>query len=153
MRKEIDSMKTNKVWTLSEPEPNQKVIKSKWIFKTKLSPDGETIYKARLVAQGFNHVPGIDYEETFSPVVHFKSVRSILALSPKHHMNVSTAFLNGELHETLFMFQPQSFEVNGKENYACRLRRSIYGLMYSSKCWHDAFSNSSLQLGFRHFRH
>ena len=154
MRKEIDSMKTNKVWTLTEPKPNQKVIKSKWIFKTKLSPDGETIYKARLVAQGFNQVPGVDYEETFSPVVRFESVRSILALSAKqgwstHHMDVSTAFLNGDLNETLFMSQPQSFEVKGKEKYVCKLRKSIYGLKQSSKCWHDAFSSFLLQLGFK----
>ena len=92
--------------------PEQKIVNSKWIFKRKISPDGQVeSYKARLVAQGFNLRYSIDYEETFSPVVRFESIRSVIALSAKlglkmTHMDVSTAFLNGELSEDIYMTQP-----------------------------------------------
>ena len=88
------------------------------------------------MAQGYSQRPGIDYEEAFSPVVCFESVRSVMALAVHgnmklHQMDVKTAFLNGELCEEVFYWQPEGFTVEGKENFVCQLKKSIYGLKQS----------------------
>ena len=102
MNSEIDSMYTNKVWT-SESAPNGvKPIGCKWIFKRKTSVDGkDIIFKARLVAKGFRQKPGVDYDETFSPVAMLKSIRILLAIAALHdyeiwQMDVKTAFRSEE---------------------------------------------------------
>ena len=115
MEREMQSLHRNKVWALVEPPPNRKVIGSKWVFKRKVNANGEVErHKARLVAQGFSQKYGLDYEETFSPVVRFESIRSVIALGAQHklqlhQMDVSTAFLNGELDEEVYMQQPEGF--------------------------------------------
>ena len=82
MKSEIGSMYENKVWTLEILPEGRKAIQNKWIFKKKTDADGNvTVYKARLVAKGFSQVPGIDYDETFSPVAMLKSVRIMLAIA------------------------------------------------------------------------
>ena len=103
-------------------------------------------YKARLVAQIYSQRPGIDYEEAFSPVVRFESVCSVIALAVHeniklHHMDVKTTFLNGELHEQVFMSQPELFVKKGKENFVCHLKKSIYGLKRSPCCWNMALDD------------
>jgi hypothetical protein len=110
-------------------------------------------YKARLVAQGYSQRRGIDYEETFSPVVRFESVRTVIALSVHknliiHHLDVKTAFLNGELSEDVYMNQPTGFIENGKENYVCRLKKSIYGLKQSPRCWNTALDCQLKKMNF-----
>ena len=83
----------------------RKAIGSKWVFKRKYDSDGNMKqHKARLVAQGFLQKHGVDYDETFCPVVRFESVRTVIALAAKHdlklhQLDITTAFLNGELNE------------------------------------------------------
>ena len=95
------------------PPKDCKVINSKWVFKCKLGEHGQVErYKAHLVARGYLQRPGTDYEETFSPVVRFESVRSVIALAVHgnmklHQMDVKTKFLNGELREEVFIRQPE----------------------------------------------
>ena len=91
-----------------------------------------------MVAKGFTQQEGIDYTETFSPVVRFTSIRIILALVvgldlELHQMDVKTAFLNGELEEEIYMVQPEGFIVPGSEHKVCKLKKSIYGLKQSSR--------------------
>ena len=91
-----------------------------------------------MVAQGYNQKYGIDYDETFCPVVRFESVRTLIALAAKHkfqlhQLDVATAFLNGELKEEIYMKQPEQFEAKGKEHFVCKLKRSVYGLKQSSR--------------------
>ncbi|KAL4377319.1 hypothetical protein GQ457_02G027920 [Hibiscus cannabinus] len=105
MRSEMDSMSENQVWTLVEPPEGIKPIGCKWVFKNKTDMDGNVqTYKGRLVAKGFRQIHGVDYDETFSLVAMFKSIRILLAVAAFHdyeiwEMDVKTAFLNGKLEE------------------------------------------------------
>jgi len=105
MDAEMASLQANNVWELVNSPTNQKVIGSKWIFKRKLNADGVVEwYKARLVVQGCSQKYGLDYEETFIPIVRFESVRMLLAIRARHklelhQMDVAMAFLHGELTE------------------------------------------------------
>ena len=112
MKMEMDSLQSNDVRHLVELPDDRKVIGSKWVLKRKLSPGGAVErYKARLVAQGFSHKFGFDYEETFSPVIRFESVRMLIAAAAQHgvQLHQMDAFLNEELKEEVFMRQPEEF--------------------------------------------
>ena len=102
MESEINSLNTNKVWDLAELPCGRKAIGSKWVFKRKYDSGGNMKqHKSRLVAQGFLQKHGVDYNETFCPVVRFESVRTVIALAAKHdlklhHLDITTAFFNSE---------------------------------------------------------
>ena len=159
MDEEIRAMKSHKVWTLVKPTSNQKLIKCRWVFRKKFDQNGDLKgYKARLVAQGYSQTHGIDYNDTFSPVIRFETLRSIIAYSLKHDlklqsMDVSSAFLNGNLEEQLYMCQPEGYFDNSKSNYVCKLDKAIYGLKQASKAWNDSFSNFLISLGFTQSDH
>ena len=147
----MESLHTNKVWDLVELPKDRK---TKRVFKTKRSADGTVErHKARLVAQGYTQQYAQDYDETFSPVVRFESLRTVIALSLQnslklHQMDVTTAFLNGELKEEVYMRQPEGYTVKGKENLVCRLEKSIYSLKQSSRCWNSALDTNLKKMGF-----
>uniref|UniRef100_A0A2N9FKV1 Integrase catalytic domain-containing protein n=1 Tax=Fagus sylvatica TaxID=28930 RepID=A0A2N9FKV1_FAGSY len=121
MKDEMKSMRTNQVWELVDLPLERKSIGNKWVLKIKRKADGSIDkYKVRLVAKGYTQREGVDYEETFSPVVRFASIRLILAMVASldlklHQMDVKIAFLNGELDEEIFMDQPIGFIVKGQE--------------------------------------
>ena len=123
MKNEIDSLHANNVWELTVVEllKGQKPVGSRWVFKVKTNADGSIERcKARLVAQGYSQKEGLDYDETFSPVVRSESVRSAIALAAMnglslHQMDVTTAFLHGDLEEVVYMKQPKGFVVQGQE--------------------------------------
>jgi hypothetical protein len=134
MEDEIKSMSTNKVSDLEEIPKGTKTVGCKWVYKTKYDSQGNIDkFKARLVAKGYTQREGIDYNEIFSPVSCKDSFRIIMALVAHydlelHQMDVKTAFLNGDLDETVYIAQPKGFVVEGKEKLGCRLKKSIYGL-------------------------
>ncbi|GKA31625.1 retrotransposon protein, putative, ty1-copia subclass [Tanacetum coccineum] len=119
MNVEMQSMRDNEVWELVDLPPNGKTVGHKWLFKKKTDMDGAVhTYKARLVAKGFTQTPGIDYEETFSPVADIRAIRILIAIAAFYdyeiwQMDVKTAFLNGYLNEEVYMEQPEGF-VNQK---------------------------------------
>ena len=127
MRDEMDSMMRNRVWELVDLPPGRKSIGNKWVFKIKRRADGLIDkFKARLVAKGFTQIEGVDYEETFSPVVRIAYIRLLLALVAYLdleliQMDVKTAFLNGSLEEEIYMDQPLGFVSKGQEGKVCRL--------------------------------
>lgn len=144
MGEEMESLKQNNTWKMVNAPKNQKVIDNKWVYKIKYKPDGTMErFKARLVVRGFTQEHGIDYQETFSPVVRFTSVRAILAIAAAEKMtlrqfDVKTAFLYGELEEDVYMKQPIGF--NDDSGKVCKLIKSLYGLKQASRCWNKKFS-------------
>ena len=154
MDSEMRSLQDNDVWDLVELPPGRKTVGSKWVFKKKTGADGTVErFKARLVAQGFTQKYGMDYDETFCPVVRQESLRVLIALSVRsglklHQVDVTTAFLNGTLEEEVFMRQPDGFVKKGSENLVCRLKKSIYGLKQSPRCWNVALDTTLKEMGF-----
>lgn len=144
-KEEMDSLTKMQTWELVPRTAIMSIVKSKWIFKIKYDGNGNVErYKARLVAKGFTQKHGIDYQETFSPVVRFETIRYLFAIAANRNwnvqqMDVKTAFLNGELTETIFMEQPEGFiKDRGK---VCLLKKSLYGLKQAPRCWNEKFRN------------
>ena len=154
MNQEMQSITDHKVWTLVKRPKDRRILTNRWVFKKKLNENSEvTSYKARLVVKGFNQKHGEDYDSTFSPVVSFDSVRILLAHSAEnnckiHHVDVSTAFLNGDLDEPVFMEQPIGFENLNYPNYVCKLEKSLYGLRQAPRAWNYCLNNYLEKLGF-----
>ena len=116
------------------------------MFKLKRNSDGTiSRYKARLVAKGFHQQHGIDFDETFSPVVKPPTVRLILALAvtynwPLRQLDVRNAFLHGILKEEVYMVQPPGYVNAAQPKHVCRLHKSIYGLKQAPQAWIESFT-------------
>ena len=152
---EYQSLMENGTWDLVELPEGREAIGSKWVFKVKHDSCGKVErFKGRLVAKGYSQKYGIDFEETFAPVVRFSSIRALLAFAINnnmsvHQMDVVTAFLNGELQEEIYMQQPAGYEIPGKEMLVCKLKKSLYGLKQSPRCWNKSFQDFMLNLQFK----
>ncbi|GKD03851.1 retrovirus-related pol polyprotein from transposon TNT 1-94 [Tanacetum coccineum] len=145
MEDDLNSISKNNVWELSELLKGAKPVGCKWVFKTKLDPNGNIErYKTRLVAKGYTQKEGVDYKETFSPVSRKDSLRIVMAFVAHfdlelRQMDVKTSFLNGDLHEDVYMSQPQGFKSKCQEHLVCKLKKSIYGLKQASRQWYLKF--------------
>jgi hypothetical protein len=141
--KEFASLTKMKTWTLTELPAGRKAITSKWVFRIKRNANGSIDkYKCRVVARGFNQTYGVDFTETFAPVVRSSSLRSMLAYAVQRkmkidQMDVETAYLNGSISEEIYMRQPDGYAEPGKEHLVCRLHKSLYGLKQSGRCWNQ----------------
>ena len=131
---EYQSIMKNDVWEVV-PRPKEKfVVTSKWVYKIEHVVDGSTDkYEARFVARGFSQQEGEDYDETFSPVSRYTSIRAIISLSSSmgwslQQMDVKTDFLNEVIEKEVYIEKPQGFEVHRKENHVCILKKALYGL-------------------------
>ena len=128
---EIDALWKRQVWTLTNIPPNCKPVKCHWVFAVK--SDGCKC--AHLVAKGFSQEYRADYEDVFSPIARFKSVRIILALAAQNAwtlqaLDVKTAFLYGNLEEEIYMEQPEGFVKKGRDKKKVyRLLKALYGLL------------------------
>ena len=154
MQEEIDAIERNGTWKLDDLPEGKKAISLKWIFKTKFNSDG-TIqkHKARLVARGCIQEHGIDYEETFSPVARFETVRVILALAAQmqwtiFQFDVKSAYLNGELKEDVYVQQPEYFEIAGAEHKVYKLEKALYGLKQAPRAWYSKIDEFFRENGF-----
>ena len=154
MNVEMGNCKEANTWSLVPYTPDMHVLGSKWIFCTKLNADGSLQkLKARLVAQGYNQAEGIDYLETYSPVVRTATVRGVLHLATImqwdiKQMDVQNAFLHGDLNETVYMRQPAGFVDESRPDHVCHLHKSLYGLKQSPRAWFDEFSTYLMEFGF-----
>jgi hypothetical protein len=154
MSDEFQALITNGTWTLCPRPLHQNVLRNKWVYRIKHKPDGSVErFKARLVAKGFEQQNGVDYTETFSPVIKASTIRIVLALVvhfdwPIRQLDVSNAFLHGSLMEEVYMEQPQGFIDPSKPDHVCRLHKSIYGLKQAPRAWFTCLSSALLDLGF-----
>ena len=124
-------MKDARTWELVDAPEGVNIVASKWVFHAKKDATGNVVcYKARLVAQVFSQVPGVDYFDTFAPVTHLASIQAILAIAAMedykiHQIDIKGAYLNGILtsNEVLFMKQPPGYatETPGK---VCQLKKN-----------------------------
>ncbi|KAK1678534.1 hypothetical protein QYE76_039382 [Lolium multiflorum] len=144
MQEELNNFKRNDVWTLMKrPDHCRNVIGTKWIFKNKQDESGTVIRnKARLVAQGYSQVEGVDFGETFAPVARLESIRILLAFASHHgfklqQMDVKSAFLNGPLHEEVYVKQPPGFEDPHFPDHVFKLKKALYGLKQAPRAWYE----------------
>ena len=151
---EIENMEETETFELVPPADNQNPLGSRWVHKKKLNADGTVLkLKSRLVAKGNEQEEGIDYIETFSPVVRSATIRTILHIAvtkrwAMRQLDVQNAFLHGDLKETVFMRQPPGFEDLNKPDHVWRLKKAIYGLKQAPRAWFDKFSNFLIGFGF-----
>jgi hypothetical protein len=154
MKAEFDVLQANKTWTLVLQPPGARIITGKWVFKHKLNPDGTLErYKARWVVRGFNQRPGIDFGETFSPVIKSATIRTVLTLVathnwPAHQLDVSNTFLHGNLQECVYCQQPTGFIDPARLDDVCLLSHSLYGLRQAPRAWFERFVGHVTSLGF-----
>jgi len=155
MNSEYEALIRNKTWHLVPPQRGTNVIGCKWVYKIKRKSDGSLDrYKARLVAKGFKQRYGIDYEDTFSPVIKAATIRVILSLAVScgwslRQLDVQNAFLHGLLEEDVYMHQPPGFEDPNRPNYVCKLDKALYGLKQAPRAWYSRLSERLIQLGFK----
>ena len=155
MESEYQALMKNKTWHLVPPHKGRNVIGCKWVYKIKRKQDGSLDrYKARLVAKGFKQRYGIDYEDTFSPVVKAATIRTILSITVSNgwslrQLDVQNAFLHGFLEEEVYMQQPPGFEDSSRPNFVCKLDKALYGLKQAPRAWYARLSNKLMQLGFK----
>ena len=154
MEQEFHALLRNKTWTLVPPPPRVNVIDSKWVFKVKKHSDGSIErYKARLVARGFRQRHGLDYEDTFSPVVKPTTIRLLLSIVVSRgwslrQLDVQNAFLHGFLEEEVYMKQPPGFSDPDRPDYICRLSKALYGLKQAPRAWHARLASALRAHGF-----
>ncbi|UYV72172.1 hypothetical protein LAZ67_9002061 [Cordylochernes scorpioides] len=155
MEEEFHSLTSHNVWTLVPKPENENLIKGKWIFNIKMNPDGSIDKrKARFVAMGHNQKLGVDYEESFAPVMKLDSLRTLIAIASQQNMkieqyDVKTAYLNAELKDDVYLEQPEGFVQAGQENKVCKLNRSLYGLPQSGRCWNEKINQIFNDIGLR----
>jgi histone deacetylase 1/2 len=154
MQAEMDALHANNTWTLVPRKPNMNVVSSKWVFKVKTKSNGTLDrYKARLVARGFTQLPGLDYDETFSPVVKASTIRLILTIGLSQgwtirQLDVNNAFLHGDLQERVYLAQPPGHEDPALPQHVCLLHKALYGLKQAPRAWYMKFSNYIQSMGF-----
>src|ERR1700754_2397550 len=152
---EIQTLLDNGTWELATLPPGRKAIGCRWVFTIKHKSDGTfDRLKGRLVAKGFSQRPGFDFNETYASTVRWATLRAILAFAALEDLeiesiDISSAFLNGEIDADVYMEQPEGFP-QGDKGKVLRLLKSIYGLCQSPRLWHKKLDEVLCnQLGFR----
>lgn len=152
MDEEFESLQENNTWVLCDLPPNRKALGCKWVFKSKRDSNGNVVrHKARLVIQGFLQRKGIDYNETYSPVIRYNSIRLLLALAARfdlelEQMDAVTAFIQGDVSEEIYMAQPKEYQQGNK---VCKLNKALYGLKQASRLWNTKLDIALKEIGFQ----
>ncbi|KAJ9565343.1 hypothetical protein OSB04_001309 [Centaurea solstitialis] len=154
MDAEMAAIISNYTWDLVPKPSDANIVGNRWLFRHKFDSNGRLErYKARLVAQGFSQQPGLDFDDTFSPVVKPATIRTVLSISisrnwPIHQLDVKNAFLHGDLTETVYMRQPPGYVNSSFPDHVCRLRKALYGLKQAPRAWYHRFAVYLSSLGF-----
>ncbi|GKC26790.1 retrovirus-related pol polyprotein from transposon TNT 1-94 [Tanacetum coccineum] len=154
MQEEIHEFERLQVWELVPCPDFVMLIKLKWIYKVKKDELGGVLKnKAQLVAKGYRKEEGIDFKESFAPVARIEVIRIFIANAANknmtiYQMDVKTAFLNGELHEVVYVSQPEGFVDQDKPNHVYMLKKALYGLKHAPRAWYDMLSSFLLSQEF-----
>ncbi|KAJ9544405.1 hypothetical protein OSB04_024112 [Centaurea solstitialis] len=154
MDAEMAAIISNYMWDPVPKPSDANIVGNRWLFCHKFDSNGRLErYKARLAAQGFSQQPGLDFDDTFSPVVKPATIRTVLSISisrnwPIHQLDVKTAFLHGDLTETVYMRQPPGYVNSSFPDHVCRLRKDLYGLKQAPRAWYHRFVVYLSSLGF-----
>ncbi|CAI7862330.1 unnamed protein product [Closterium sp. NIES-53] len=135
------------------PPPGANIVSGMWIFRVKRPPGSPPAFKARYVARGFSHRLGVDYFQTFSPIPKMTTLRVLLHVAAHHDyelhsLDFSTAFLQGSLHEDIWLRRPPGFTGSFPAGTQWSLRRPVYGLRQAPREWHDTLRTTLSSLGF-----
>jgi hypothetical protein len=153
MQEELNNFERNQVWTLVE-RPNTNIVGTKWVFRNKQDENCVVARNnARLVAQGFTQVEGLDFEKTYTPVVRLEAIQMLIAFAAHHdfklyQMDVKSAFLNGPIQELAYVEQPPGFEDPKFLNHVFKLQKALYGLKQVPRAWSEYLKKFLFKQGF-----
>jgi hypothetical protein len=154
MEDKYGALISNGTWELVSRPQGSNIVTSKWVVMHKLRADGTLDrYKARWVLRGFTQRPGVDYDETFIPVVKPATVHTVLTTTvsrtwPIQQLDVKNAFLHDTVSETVFCCQPTGFTDLAHLDLVYRLHKSLYGLKQAPRAWYSRFATYLTTLGF-----
>ncbi|KAK2429638.1 putative mitochondrial protein [Trifolium repens] len=155
MQEELNQFERSEVWDLVPRPEDVNVIGTKWVYKNKSDENGTvTRNKARLVAQGYTQIEGLDFDETFAPVARLESIRLLLGVAcilkfKLYQMDVKSAFLNGYLQEEVYVEQPKGFVDPEHPNYVYKLKKALYGLKQAPRAWYERLTQFLEEQGYR----
>ena len=150
MEEEMALMRKYEVWDVVDSPEDTNVVGSRWVFRIKQDSSGKILkYRARLVAQGFTQMYGVDFQDTFAPVARLSSIRTVIALAASedwelHQMDVKSAYLNSPIDTPVFMRLPPGYTQKGK---VAKVNRGLYGLRQSGNLWHKTLTSAFENLG------
>ncbi|CAI5979742.1 unnamed protein product [Closterium sp. NIES-65] len=153
MDAEMASWKFTGTYVDAVPPPGANILSGMWIFRVKRPPGSPPVFKARYVARGFSQRRGVDYFQTFSPTPKMTTLRVLLHIAAQrdyelHSLDFSTAFLQGSLHEEIWLRRPPGFTGTFPPGTQWSLRRPVYGLRQAPREWHDTLRTTLAALGF-----
>jgi hypothetical protein len=143
MNDELHQFTRNYVWTLVPRPAKHNIIGTMWIFKNKIDEHGTVVRnKARLVAQGYTQIEGIDFDETFAPVARLESIRILLSIAchlgfKLYQMDVKSAFLNGVLQKEVYVEQSKGFQDPHHPHHVYKMKKALYGLKQAPRAWYE----------------
>jgi Reverse transcriptase (RNA-dependent DNA polymerase)/GAG-pre-integrase domain/gag-polypeptide of LTR copia-type len=154
---EVRAHLENGTWKVVRLPRGKRAIGSRWVFKIKRTADGSIErYKGRIVAKGYSQREGIDYTETFAPTARFGALRTVIALAAIEDMelesvDISTAFLNGEIDAEVYMTKPEGVEISGFEGpeWVLQLLKGLYGIKQGPRLWSQKLHTALSEIGFR----
>ncbi|CAI7775576.1 unnamed protein product [Closterium sp. NIES-53] len=150
---EMASWKSTGTYVDKVPPPGANIVSGMWIFRVKRPPGSPPAFKARYVARGFSQRQGVDFFQTFSPTLKMTTLRVLLYVAAQrdyelHSLDFSTAFLQGSLHEEIWLRRPPGFTGSFPPGTQWSLRRPVYGLRQAPREWHDTLRTTLAALGF-----
>ncbi|CAI7828316.1 unnamed protein product, partial [Closterium sp. NIES-53] len=153
MDAEMASWKSTGTYVNEVPPPGANIVSGMWIFRVKRPPGSPPVFKARYVARGFSQRQGVDYFQTFSPTPKMTTLRVLLHVAAQrdyelHSLDFSTAFLQGSLHEEIWLRRPPGFTWSFPPGTQWSLRRPVYGLRQAPREWHNTLRTTLAALGF-----
>ncbi|CAI7749946.1 unnamed protein product [Closterium sp. NIES-54] len=153
MDAEMASWKSTGTYVDEVPPLGANIVSGMWIFRVKRPPGSPPVFKARYVARGFSHREGVDFFQIFSPTPKMTTLRVLLHVAAQrdyelHSLDFSTAFLQGSLHEEIWLRRPPGFTGSFPPGTQWSLRRPVYGLRKAPREWHDTLRTTLAALGF-----